>query len=133
MSNFGRIIVSLIAVVLLTAATGCTRTQQSYPPRALGAKSTPSLDAVTSAILRAGRRQSWNMTVMRPGLIEAKREWGRGGKHNIVLNVVYSQSDYSINYVSSKNLKAGDGTIHRAYNRETTNLYDQIRVETSKL
>ena len=87
---------------------------------------------MTGAVLRAGKLQSWRMTVVRPGLIEAMNEWG-GGKHNVVVNVIYSTTDYSIKYVSSKNLKKGDGTIHRAYNRVVTQLYDQIRAETQKL
>lgn len=127
-----RIVISVLAIFALTAVAGCTRTTQEYKPRSLGAKSTPSLEAVTQAVLRAGRAQDWEMVVQEPGLIRAKTIWG-GGKHNIVVNVVYSTKDYTLKYVSSKNLKSGDGTIHRTYNRLTNRLYDQIHTETSKL
>ncbi len=127
-----RLIVTLFAAFALTAAAGCTRTQEDFKPRALGAKSSPSLDAVTGAVLRAGQKQGWQMTMVRPGLVQARNEWG-GGKHNIVVDVTYSTSEYSIKYVSSKNLKKGDGTIHRSYNRLTNRLYDAIREETQKL
>jgi hypothetical protein len=122
---------AILCGVTLASCGGVAKTYD-FKPRPFAAKSQPTLDQITHAIMRAGPRQNWRMTLVRPGLIEARREWG-GGKHNIVVEVVYDTTQYRIDYKSSKNLRYSGGTVHRAYNRETIRLYDEIYRQTSQL
>ena len=119
----------LLLVPLFSPA--CTRPQQELPKRSLSTNSAPSLTSVTAAIQRAGSVQGWETRVVQPGTIEAKKEWD-GGKHNIVVHVLYNTSEYEIKHVSTKNLSAGDGVIHNTYNRFTARLYDEIHTQMSK-
>lgn len=122
---------ALMAGLALSACGGVAPTYE-FKSREVSTKKGLTQAQVSAAILKAGAVQNWQMTVVRPGLIEAKREWG-GGKHNIVVNVVYNSNTYEINYKSSRNLKFSGGTVHRAYNRQTTRLYDEIHAQTSRL
>ena len=45
----------------------------------------------------------------------------------VVVNITYSRSSYSITYVSSQNLKAQNGRIHRKYNGWVSNLNNDIQ------
>ena len=117
---------------LALSACGGVATTYDFKSREVSTKKDLKREQVTAAILKAGAVRNWQMTVIRPGLIEAKREWG-GGKHNIVVNVVYDSKAYKIDYKSSKALRYSGGTAHRAYNRETIRLYDEIHAQTSKL
>jgi len=122
---------ALMAGLALSACGGVAPTYD-FESRKVSTKNGLTLDQVTAAILKAGPAQQWQMTVIRPGLIEAKREWG-GGKHSILVNVVYDAKTYKIDYKSSKNLRYSGPTAHRAYNRETIRLYDEIHAQTSRL
>lgn len=124
------ICLGLLLIAGLSCAA-CTRPQQELPKRSLDTNSAQNLASVTAAIQRAGSAQGWETKIVRPGMIEATKEW-TGGKHNIVVHVLYSASDYEIKYVSSKNLKSGDGVIHNSYNRFTARLYDEIHAQISK-
>ena len=122
---------AMTAGLALSACGGVAPTYE-FKSREVSTKKGLTQEQVTSAILTAGAVQNWQMTVIRPGLIEAKREWG-GGKHKIVVDVVYTSKTYEINYKSSKNLRYSGGTAHRAYNRQTIRLYDEIHAQTSRL
>jgi len=122
---------ALMAVFALGACGGVAP-RYEFKSREVSTKNDLTQAQVKSAILQAGAVQNWRMTVVRPGLIEATREWS-GGKHGITVDVVYNSKTYEINYKSTKNLKYGGSTVHRAYNRQTIRLYDEIHAQTSRL
>lgn len=123
-----------LALMAGLSVSACGGVAPTYEFKSRDVSTTKDLtqEQVTAAILKAGGVQNWQMIVVRPGLIEAKREWG-GGKHNIVVDVVYNSKTYEINYKSSRNLKFSGGAVHRAYNRQTIRLYDEIHAQTSRL
>ena len=126
----------LFAMALGASVTiaSCGGVQETYAlkDRPFATKSEPTLDQITQAILRSGPPQQWVLTVVRPGVIEGKRSWAND-KHNIVVEVVYDTKKFRIDYKSSKNLRHDGTTAHRAYNRQTIRLYDEIYRQTSKL
>jgi len=126
------LLAGLIAVALSAAGCGTSQPRASYTSLTIAAKSNPTLDQVTEAIMRAGPAKQWQMKLVRPGLIEANRSWG-GGKHQIVVNVTYTAKRYSIEYKSSQNLKVRSGSIHWSYNREVNRLNDEIQRQTAAL
>lgn len=83
-------------------------------------------DQVKHAILQAGIEREWIMTPAAPGVIN-----GRLAQRGYVANirVDYTATGYSINYVSSQNLRAGQGKIHRNYNRWVNNLDHDIQIK----
>lgn len=113
------------------AATGCMQGVPE-PKASIGMTGQANLAQVTTAIQEAGVETAWQMTVVRPGLIEASREWG-GGKHNMVVEVTYDAKTYNIKYKSSKNLGYDGQSIHRAYDTHVKRLDAAIKSRTWKL
>lgn len=126
------VLAGMLAAALTAAGCGTSQPRASYTQLPIAAKSEPTLDQVTAAIMRAGPMKQWQMKLVRPGLIEGTRTWG-SGKHKIVVNVTYTTKRYSIEYKSSENLKAQSGSIHWSYNREVNRLNDEIQRETAAL
>jgi len=126
------LLAGLMAIALSAAGCGTSQQRASYTDLPIAAKSTPTLDQVSAAIMRAGPAKQWQMKQVRPGLVEASRSWDKG-KHQIVVNVTYTATRYSIAYKSSANLKARGGSIHWAYNREVNRLNDEIQRQTAAL
>lgn len=126
----GLILAFLFAVPLIFAA--CTESAQTRGAKKVGYSGNVRLEQVTAAIHRAGRRTQWRTTQIRPGLIEARREWGNG-KHNIVVEVVYDAKTYRIVPKSSKNLRRSGGRVHRAFNEQIDAFDKAIKDETWNL
>ncbi|MDH3232955.1 MAG: hypothetical protein OEQ29_05470 [Alphaproteobacteria bacterium] len=123
-----RALFALLFVVPLLG-TACTETAQTSGAQKIGYSGNVQLEKVTEAIHRAGRKSQWVTKSVSPGAIEAKREWG-GGKHNIVVDVLYDTKTYRIVPKSSKNLTRSDGRVHRAYNEQINALQKAIKDET---
>ena len=124
-------IVAFGVLCLGLAAAGCAQ-PMVQPSSSIGMSGQASLDQVTAAIQAAGVETQWRMTVVRPGLIEASREWG-GGKHNMVVEVAYDNKRYNIKYKSSKNLAYDGQTIHRTYDTHVKLLDNAIKSRTWRL
>ena len=124
-------IVALGFLCLGLAAPGCTQ-RMVEPAASIGMTGEASLAQVTAAIQAAGVETAWRMTVVRPGLIEASREWG-GGKHNMVIEITYDAKRYNIKYKSSKNLGYDGQTIHRSYDTHVKLLDNAIKSRTWRL
>lgn len=86
-----------------------------------------SLDKVKAAIVRAASGREWAASVKSPKTVRATYT---KGKHSAVVDVVFSESSYSIRYVDSTDLnysdKDGKATIHPAYNKAVTALRQRI-------
>ena len=124
----------LLSVVLFAASLilvgACAETVSKPGPTPIGMGSGKiTLEKVTEAIQKAAPKAKWTATVIRPGLIEAKRAWG-GGKHSIVVEVVYNTKDFEINPKSSKNLRRSDGSVHPAFNFQIGELRRAIKSTT---
>lgn len=121
------ILSALVAAPLFAVA--CTESSQTRGAQKIGYSGNIQLEKVTAAIHRAGRKTQWMTKDIRPGLIEARREWN-GGRHNIVVEVVYDDKTYRIVPKSSKNLERSRGRVHRAYNEQIDAFQNAIKNET---
>lgn len=84
------------------------------------------------AILRAASARRWIATVTTPGVIRCRfdsRSW------NMEVDVRYSGSTFSIDYVSSEGLfyRPEMGDIHNTYNRQVEALRQRIKQEAMRL
>ncbi|WP_336748085.1 hypothetical protein [Pantoea vagans] len=121
---------TIFTVVIVAALlTGCARTapihnvNQSLSQRY-------SDNQMKMAIIEAGIGRKWVMTPVSPGVIN-----GRLAQRDFVANIriSYTSQNYRIDYVSSENLKAGQGEIHNNYNRWIANLDQDIQLRLSAL
>lgn len=102
-----------LGIVCVLALAGCARTAPVVnvnKPIAVQV----SNDQVKKAILQAGLERGWTLTAVSPGVIEGRLTQR---DHVADIRINYTQTNYTINYVSSKNLMAGSGNIHYNYNR----------------
>ncbi len=120
---------SLAVLVCVFALAGCARTAPvlnvSEPISVRH-----SADEVKTAILQAGIERGWVMTPVAPGVINGRL---KQRDYTADIRITYSPTGYSINYVSSQNLKAGQGKIHHNYNRWIQNLDRDIQLRLVSL
>lgn len=115
--------------VVAALLTGCARTapihnvNQSLTQRY-------SDNQMKTAIIEAGIGRKWGMTPVSPGVITGRLAQ-RGFAATI--RITYTSQNYRIDYVSSENLKAGQGQIHSNYNRWIANLDQDIQLRLSAL
>ena len=82
---------------------------------------------VKSAILTAAKHRGWRAKIIKPGLILATIS---RRTHCATVEILYTQSNYSIDYKDSKNLDYnGTNKIHRNYNNWVMNLSRSIQRE----
>lgn len=112
------------ALAIVFALAGCARTEPVH-----NINETVSLqysnEQLKDAIIQAGLSRQWVMTPAAPGVINGHLSQ-RG--HTADIRVTYSSGSYSINYVSSSNLKARRGQIHKNYNQWVNNLDQDIKL-----
>ncbi len=116
-----KITISLFFIALLA---GCGRVQPI-----MNVENTPvaynlQSEDVKAAIVVAATNRGWVVTGNESNEITARID-SRG--HIASIRIPYSDKYYSIIYVSSANLKASDGNIHRNYNRWVNNLNSDIQ------
>ncbi|KGT94265.1 lipoprotein [Erwinia typographi] len=112
------------ALTVIFALAGCARTEPVHNINET-VSSHYSDEQMKSAIIQAGLSRQWVMKAEAPGVIAGHLSQ-RG--HTVDIRVTYSASRYSINYVSSSNLLAENGQIHRNYNRWVNNLDQDIKL-----
>lgn len=112
------------AIAVAGALAGCARTAPVEQIRTtVSAGHTEA--QVKQAILRAGVQRQWIMSQTAPGAIAARQQ---AHDHVVEVRINYSASGYSIHYVSSSNMLASGGKIHKNYNRWVHNLDKDIQV-----
>ncbi len=123
-SRFSRHL-GLIALFLVLA--GCNHTQPIYNVEQeavpVSARQKVSTEQVGAIIVKVASNEGWIVEKTKPGLLHCKLNWR---EHTAVVDIVYSDKDYSIHHVSSENLKDQDGKIHRKYNERIHQLQDEI-------
>lgn len=118
-----KLLLLAMSLLLMTAACSATKAPilnlQNQP-----AAKTLSMAQMEKAIMIGGSRVNWRMQKVKPGLIEATQ---MARSHTAVVEIPFTEKNYSIIYKSSVNLKAdGDGNIHKTYNRWVRNLDKEI-------
>lgn len=118
----------IILSLILFFIAGCTSKplyrirNQPIPNKITG--ELRSLEDVGKAIMDATKRRGWTPVLKRPGLIEASI---LRRSHRAVVEISYSQSNYSINYKDSSNLDYNGNKIHRNYNNWIVKLSTTIQ------
>ncbi|RPH26731.1 hypothetical protein EHN07_11680 [Buttiauxella warmboldiae] len=110
----------------IMALVGCSALERTEPVRTPQTIITQHVtpEQVKEAIINAGQGRDWIMSVAGPGVINATQNIR---KHSVTVRINYSEKAYTINYVSSVNLLASGGEIHRSYNHWVNNLDKDIQ------
>jgi hypothetical protein len=111
----------LIFSAALLAVTACSNVPahvvQDHPVPAVAQKL--SIQEIEQAIIQAGTARQWRFEPIAPGQIRAQQS---NGTHEAVVDIRYSQTSYSIQPNSTKNLREKNGTVHPRYNLWLRNL-----------
>ncbi|EIY5094876.1 lipoprotein [Klebsiella sp. C239] len=119
-----KIIHWMIAATVVGALAGCARTAPIEQVNAIVSAGHTEAQ-VKDSIIKAGAQRQWIMSDAGPGVIKGKLQ---NRDHVADIKINYSATSYSIVYVSSINLMAANGKIHRNYNRWVHNLDKDIQV-----
>lgn len=114
----------MIAATVVGALAGCARTAPIEQVNAIVSAGHTEAQ-VKDSIIKAGAQRQWIMSDAGPGVIKGKLQ---NRDHVADIKINYSATSYSIVYVSSINLMAANGKIHRNYNRWVHNLDKDIQV-----
>lgn len=82
------------------------------------------------AIVRAAVSLGWTTEKVKPGEIKATLNIR---SHQLVVQILFDETTYSINYLDSTNLKYDGEKIHRQYANWVTNLIKNINAQNIKL
>lgn len=82
-----------------------------------------SAEKVGSIIKKAALADRWVVKTMSDSKLRCTNSWKN---HEAVIDITYSSQSYSINLVSSENLKEKDGMIHHKYNQLVHKLQHDI-------
>lgn len=84
------------------------------------------LSVIGDGIIDAGTAKKWKMKEIEPGMIRGTLNVR--GKHQAVVDVVFNNQQYAINYVSSRNLLSQGARIHKSYNKWVRELEAKINI-----
>lgn len=111
----------LVAAVLITGCASRTAPIQNVSQTVAQSYSDQQMQR---AIVEAGAANHWVISPAGPGVMNGLLA-ERG--HTANIRITYTANSYRIDYVSSTNLKADSGQIHRNYNRWIQNLNQGIQ------
>ena len=110
---------SFVAITLAACASARVPVH-NFSAVPIKAKSSPTLDDVGKAIVKAGAAAGWQMSEMKPGVILGTY---KVRSHTAVVDVTYSTTAYSIAFkTGDAGLKYDGETIHQNYNSWVENL-----------
>ncbi len=106
--------VSVIAGAVLILAACVSKPIYNVDDRHFATSAMIPIGTVQEQIKLIGSERGWLFEDVAPGHMI-----GNVGnpKHNAKVDLFYTQTTFSIKYLSSHNLRARDGTIHHRYNR----------------
>jgi uncharacterized lipoprotein YajG len=87
-----------------------------------------SLKQMENVIVEAGQSRGWKFQPVSPGILRAAQEQP---KYAAVVEIRFTQTSYSIQYVSSRGFEFKDGIIHSHYNFWIRNLENDIDTRLS--
>lgn len=117
-----RVAIAAVITILLAACAARPIANVENRPIPEVARALP-LEEIEAAITVAATSREWLVDSKGPGKLYAtyaKKDW------EAVVEVSYSKNDYSIRYVSSRNLIDDKGGIHYNYGRWVHNLDQDI-------
>lgn len=91
-----------------------------------------TMEKVRKTIELTAKRNGWLLSQEKDGHFIGKRVWG-GGKHNIVVDVIYDEQEFSIKYRDSYQMKYDGSWIHNTYNRMVQKLEGDIVASVTAL
>ena len=117
-----------IAALLVVIISGCStfRVEPVYNAKKIpvpAALQSGPVSTIENIIKTAAVGRGWTVQDAGPGKIKATL---KSREHEAVIDILYSKTDYSIEYVSSVDLLYEDGKIHRNYNRWVRTLESDI-------
>lgn len=121
------------AMACFLFVAGCAFTSQPIQEFTYNNVDHASVSKIRETIIKAGQERNWSMQENKKGVITAKLHVR---DHEVVVDIPYNSQGYQINYVSSVNMNAENGKIHRKYNSWVNNLFQDINRElanTAKL
>ncbi|USG62666.1 hypothetical protein NBZ79_06705 [Sneathiella marina] len=125
MNSLPRLIFLVLAVMVVSACQ--PRIQPIYVPSEIAIPAslneTP-LPVIGEGIIAAGKSKKWKMQELEPGVVRGTLDVR--GKHQAVVDVVFNNRQYAINYVSSRELLSQGARIHRSYNAWVRELENSI-------
>lgn len=129
MSNSKKIVgVLLFAAVL--GIVGCRKAPIQTPHSDIYVKEDKKAE-IPTAIKKGGVSQGWTIRSVAPGVMEG--DLLVRGKHSVTVTIKYTDTDYTIEYKDSSNMKSRDGMIHNRYNTWVANLNRAIQKELAGL
>ena len=123
-----RLRVLLIGLLLVGLAACKTATIYNVTAANLPSGSNASDAAIAEAIKAAGERTRWTIKPVAPGKMRGMYSKGR---HTAVIEITYTRSTFSIEYVDSTNLQYDGDQIHKAYNKWVMQLEQAIEREAA--
>jgi hypothetical protein len=118
--------------VVILALTGCgggtniLNDQSQYTVRS----GNVTLDRVTRAIITASATKGWKPSVAGPGHIVAAR---RNSGYSAKVDIIYTTSSFTIQYLSSDNMDYDGKHISPVYNQWIGDLRSEIKFRLSEL
>jgi hypothetical protein len=128
-----RFLVCSFTAIILGACASASVPVHNFAAVPINAKSTPTLDDVGKAIIKAGAAAGWQMSDIKPGNILATYKIR---SHLAVVEVTYSPTAYNIAFKSgddSLRYNSEAQTIHQNYNGWVENLDVAIRTHVNAL
>ena len=120
--------ICVLFLILATVAVlgGCSRRQPIYRvtdhPISAASRDLPAA-ALQRTIMEAATDRGWSAEWKAPGEILATKAWK---DHEAVVEIRYSHESYTIDHVSTSNLREHGETVHHAYNKLVRALEDEI-------
>ncbi|MHC9511353.1 hypothetical protein [Kangiella sp. M94] len=121
-----RILILISGLLLLVACkTAPVLNVNNEPVNNISEQGDLTLNQIEKVIVGAAIKRGWKPKVVKPGLVEARLDLRQ---HTAIINITFTTSAYSINYVDSQNLHYKNGEIHRNYNSWITHLSRDIQL-----
>lgn len=119
-----------VSVGVLLLFSGCRTNPVLVEPNCQIAVSPERVGDMKKAIVVAATRLGWSAVDKGPTVVRCALS---KSTHEVQVDVVYSDKDFSIRYVDSKEMEYDpkDQTIRRKYNQWVRNLEKEIRIQLS--
>lgn len=119
----------ILLILLSLFLIGCRTTpvlEISDAPINTASGKVPTLTVVSNKIVQAGIQLGWQMKKVKPGLLVGTLNLR---KHMVMVDVTYSNKEYSIHYKDSNNMNYDGTNIHANYNSWVQNLSKAINTQ----
>lgn len=122
------VLATIATIAMIAGLSGCrtTGTIQNVAETPLDVPREASLEDVSEAIWRAGRKLGWEIEAVGPGELVGTLHVRR---HVAVVTISHDLHRFSIRYRSSENLRQRGEQIHPKYNAWVQNLAAAIATE----